>query len=175
MSILDRLKDDQEPEPKQKPPEGAPKKPGVRLGGQAAAPGAPAQAAPGSALKPKAPQGQAPTGQAPAPPLGEAPEEAPAAGEAPEEEPAGDYNSLTLATPRTIDDLGIRQVVPLLEQEQAAEQPDRLVRTAVVAMKAVAEDLLVNRWQDALAEGLGPRPLEPGPLLGGDEEPRLQQ
>jgi uncharacterized protein YggL (DUF469 family) len=92
MSILDRLKDDQEPEPKpteQKPPEQAPKKSGVRLGGQ-------------SAPAPGAPTGQAPAGQAP--PAGEAPAE-----ETPDEEPEGDYDPLTLATPRTIDDLEIRR------------------------------------------------------------------
>lgn len=90
MSILDRLKDGQDPEPEKETPAAAPQarapqgqapaappqKPGIRVGAKAAAP--PQQA------------------QDPAP------------GEAGEEE-LGEYDPLSLQSPRTIDELGVRR------------------------------------------------------------------
>ena len=94
MSILDRLKDGKDPEPEkapeappaqQPPPAVAPRKQGVRLGSQAS--GQPRQAPAAGALLEKKPPPQAAEGE-----------------EAPDEEPAGEYDPLSLMTPRTIED-----------------------------------------------------------------------
>ena len=142
MSILDRLKDGQDPEPEkapeappaqQPPPAVAPRKQGVRIGSQATAQpqasGQPRQAPAAGALLEKKPPPQDAEGE-----------------EAPDEEPSVEYDPLSLMTPRTIEDLGVRRdfLMPHILKTvfTVAEAAERLC----LPMK-ITNDLL-EEWKD---------------------------
>ena len=164
MSILDRLKDDQDPEkkpeapPAQQAPAPPAAKPGVRVGAKGAAPQQAPQAQP-SLLKKKparqeAQQAQAqPPGQAPpaAAPSGEAPAGVTPSGVASEEEPEGAYDPLTLEEPLSIEDLGVRRdflmphvlkTVFVLDTFTGSEAAERLC----LPMKLTGD--LLEEWKD---------------------------
>lgn len=69
----------------------------------------------------------------------------------------------------------VHQVVPLVQQVQARQQPDRLVPPPAVLVVCRSEQLLVDQRQHVDVEDLGPGLLEPRPLRRGDQEAALQQ